>query len=83
MLQDHFGRHAPDSQDRNRICAQRTPAHRRAAQISVSFIDDQKIMRRLINESILPSLELDVSDVAGAADRIADWLEETGGLWAR
>ena len=49
------------------------------------FIDDQKIMSCLVNESILPSMEVDVSDndVARAADRIADWLEETGGLWAR
>ena len=49
-----------------------------------SFIDDQEVTRRLVGESILPSLEVDISDndVAGAADRIADWLEETGGLWA-
>jgi hypothetical protein len=41
-------------------------------------------MRRLIGESILPVLELDVSnsDVSGAADRVADWLEQTGGLYA-
>jgi hypothetical protein len=49
------------------------------------FIDDQEVMRRLVGESSLPSLELDVSDndILGAADRIADWLEETGGLCAR
>ncbi len=49
------------------------------------FIHDQEVMRRLVAESSLPSLELDVSDndIFGAADRIADWLEETGGLWAR
>lgn len=40
-------------------------------------------MRRLVNESILPSLDVSDNDVTGAADRIADWLEETGGLWAR
>jgi hypothetical protein len=40
-------------------------------------------MQRLVSESILPVLELDVSDnnVTAAADRIADWLEETGGLY--
>ena len=29
-------------------------------------------------------LELDVSDddVAGACERVADWMTETGGLWA-
>jgi hypothetical protein len=49
------------------------------------LIDDQQLMRRLVGESSLPTLELDVSDndILGAADRIADWLEGTGGLWAR
>jgi len=49
------------------------------------FIDDQQVMRRLVGESSLPTLELDVSDndILGAADRIADWLEGTGGLRAR
>ena len=49
------------------------------------FIDEQEFFRRLVSESILPMLELDISnsDVAGAADRIADWLTETGGLWAK
>jgi hypothetical protein len=48
------------------------------------FIEEQQLMRRLVGESILPTLELDVSDndVSAAADRIADWLEETGGLYA-
>ncbi|MGD8738386.1 MAG: hypothetical protein PVJ85_16685 [Anaerolineae bacterium] len=48
------------------------------------FIEEQQLMQRLVSESILPSLELDVSgnDIAAAADRIADWLEETGGLYA-
>jgi hypothetical protein len=48
------------------------------------FREEQKLLRRLVSESILPTLELDLSDndVAGAADRIADWLEETGGLYA-
>jgi hypothetical protein len=41
-------------------------------------------MRRLVSESVLPTLEVDISDsdVVRAADRIADWLEDTGGLWA-
>lgn len=49
------------------------------------FIREQELMRRLVGESMLPTLELDVSDsdVARAADRIADWLTETGGLWAK
>lgn len=49
------------------------------------FINEQQVMRQLIGESLLPALELDVSDndIAGAAGRIADWMAETGGLWAK
>lgn len=49
------------------------------------FIREQELLRRLVSESILPTLELDISDndVPGAADRIADWMTETGGLWAK
>jgi hypothetical protein len=48
------------------------------------FIREQELFRRLVAGSALPSLELDMSDldVPAAADRIADWLEETGGLYA-
>lgn len=48
-----------------------------------SFVKEQELFRRCVSESILPSLELDVSDgdVARAADRVADWLEESGGLY--
>lgn len=48
------------------------------------FLAEQELFRNLARRSILPLLELDVSDnnVPAAADRIADWLEETGGLWA-
>ena len=47
------------------------------------FIEEQELMRRLIGESRLPTLELDISDnnVARACERIADWMESTGGLW--
>ncbi|HET6314615.1 MAG TPA: hypothetical protein VFH60_12340 [Chloroflexia bacterium] len=49
------------------------------------FIAEQELMRRLAGESLLPVLELDVSDsdVPRAADRVADWLESTGGLYAK
>ena len=49
------------------------------------FVDEQDTLRRLAAESILPRLELDISDndIARAADRIADWMAETGGLYAR
>lgn len=49
------------------------------------FIREQDLMRRLVAESILPTLELDVSDsdVPRAVEHIADWMTETGGLWAK
>src|SRR4051812_30324884 len=48
------------------------------------FIREQELMRRLGEQSMLPVLELDISDsnVPRAADRVAEWLAETGGLWA-
>ena len=47
------------------------------------FISEQEEMRNLFGRSLLPKLELDVSenDVRNAADRIADWMRETGALW--
>jgi hypothetical protein len=49
-----------------------------------SFIAEQDAMRAVSASSLLPVLELDLSDddVAGAAGRVADWLEATGGLTA-
>ncbi len=49
------------------------------------FIDEQVEYREAVKESLLPVLEIDISDngVAGATDRIADWLEGTGGLYAK
>jgi hypothetical protein len=46
------------------------------------FIAEQEDMRQEMRRSLLPWFELDVSDdnVGGAADRIAAWLESTGGL---
>lgn len=47
------------------------------------FIDEQELMNRLVSESILPALTLDISDnnVGLAVECIADWMESTGGLW--
>lgn len=49
-----------------------------------AFIEEQELFRALARRSLLPALELDVSDgdLAGAAERVADWLDETGGLYA-
>ena len=48
-----------------------------------AFIDQQALMDRLVAESTLPTLRLDISDndVPGAAERILDWMAQTGGLW--
>jgi hypothetical protein len=47
------------------------------------FIDEQDLLRRLVAESRLPSLEVDISDndIARATESIADWLTDSGGLW--
>jgi hypothetical protein len=39
-------------------------------------------MQRLVRESRLPRLELDISDndILSAMERIADWMEASGGL---
>jgi hypothetical protein len=49
-----------------------------------AFVREQELFRELVAASRLPWVEVDVSsgDVGDAADRIADWLESTGGLWA-
>ncbi len=47
------------------------------------FVREQELMKRLVGESMLPRLELDISDndIPRAVEKIADWLEATGGLW--
>jgi len=46
------------------------------------FVTEQEHLCKLVSETILPVLELDISDddVPAAVERIADWLEATGGL---
>lgn len=48
------------------------------------FLAEQETIGLLVERSTLPSLRLDVSDgdIPKAADSIADWLEESGGLYA-
>lgn len=47
------------------------------------FVREQALMTRLVADSLLPKLTLDISDndVPRAVERIADWLEATGGLY--
>ncbi len=46
-------------------------------------IREQELIRELIAKSMLPSLTLDVSDnnIPVAVERVADWLETSGGLY--
>jgi hypothetical protein len=47
------------------------------------FVREQQVLDELVAQSILPILRIDISDndVPAATERIADWLESTGGLW--
>ena len=49
------------------------------------FIREQELMWELAAKSMLPSLTLDISDnnIPAAVERIADWLEQSGGLLAQ
>ena len=46
------------------------------------FIKEQAVMKQFVEESLLTTLWVDLSDdnVGGAVERIADWMEQTGGL---
>jgi hypothetical protein len=48
-----------------------------------AFVSEQKLMSDLVAASRLPHMTLDVSDnnIPRAVEKIADWLEETGGLY--
>ena len=47
------------------------------------FVDEQELLNELVSASSLPTLKIDISDndVPNAVKNIADWLEQTGGLY--
>jgi len=47
------------------------------------FVHEQDLMRELVGQSRLPTIEIDVSDndVEKAANAILDWVESTGGFF--
>ncbi len=47
------------------------------------FVKEQDVMNRFVDASMLNTLRLDISDdnVALAVEKIADWMEQTGGLY--
>ena len=48
-----------------------------------AFMRDQERMQRLVAESPLPRLEryIHANNLPSTVEKIADWLEATGGLW--
>ncbi len=48
-----------------------------------AFVREQELMDGLVAGSLLPNLKLDISDndIPAAVERIADWLEDSGGLY--
>lgn len=48
-----------------------------------AFVREQELLEKLITETRLPVFRLDVSDnnVEAAADRVAEWMASTGGLF--
>jgi hypothetical protein len=48
-----------------------------------AFVREQDLMQRLVGESLLPRLEVDISDndIPHAVEKIVVWMESTGGLW--
>lgn len=47
------------------------------------FIEEQKLIHKLADESLLPVLKVDISDnnISLAVEKIADWMESSGGLY--
>lgn len=46
------------------------------------FVNEQLVMKRFVEASTLETMQLDISDdnVTTAVEKIADWIEQTGGL---
>jgi hypothetical protein len=49
------------------------------------FLEEQEILRKLVEKSLLPKLHLDVSsnNVTLLADSVAEWMEQSGGLYSK
>ena len=49
-----------------------------------AFVREQALLRRLAKRSTLPVLDVDMTDgdIDRACGLVADWMTETGGLWA-
>jgi hypothetical protein len=49
------------------------------------FVAEQKVLEKLVENSLLPVFRYDISDndISKATDAIADYLESSGGLWMK
>jgi hypothetical protein len=49
------------------------------------FMKEQEMLRSFVGQSRLQTFELNITDdnIPRAVDSIADWMERTGGLWAK
>ena len=76
-------RRSDDSFEEARAARLRVSGHPGQYDELEPFRQEQRLIERLVSESRLPSVTIDISDhsVERAADRIADWLEATGGLY--
>ena len=47
------------------------------------FVEEQELLNELVGASILPTFTIDISDndIPNAVEKIADWMEQTGGLY--
>jgi hypothetical protein len=77
-----FCHRSPDSFERARVDRLAVSGNPSQYDDLSRFVEEQKLIKALIMESHLQSFWVDVSDnnIAIAANKIADWLENTGGL---
>jgi hypothetical protein len=49
------------------------------------FVTEQDLFKKMVGKSILPTLEIDISEnnIGITVEKIADWMENTGALYAR
>lgn len=78
-----FLNRSPDSFEAARVERLKVSGNPRQYDDLNLFVEEQQLLRRLVAESSLPKLELDISDnnIDAAVEKIADWMEATGGLY--
>jgi hypothetical protein len=79
-----FCTRSPDSFERARAHRLRVSGNPAQYDELEVFVREQEVFRRLVSQSMLPTLVIDLSDgdVPRVVAEIADWMTETGGLWS-